>query len=175
VEIAPNVDALVESGTLPPKSESNNLSINCGGGRPGFFRFGDTSPGFVGDQDFKGGNTETSQSTIDVSAPNAAPAEVYQTERWGDCAYTIPVGKNSCTVRLHFAETKFEPGERKFNVDINGRRVLTDFDIAGEAGKNKAVVKEFKSVAPDANGNIVITLSRGSADEPKICGIEILK
>jgi hypothetical protein len=175
VEIALNKDAFVRSGTLPKRSELGNISINCGGGRPGFFRFGDTSPGFVGDQDFKGGNTETSRNTIDVNAPNAAPAEVYQTERWGDCAYTIPVGKNPRTVRLHFAETKFGPGERKFNVDINGRRVLTDFDIAGETGKNKAVVKEFKSIAPNADGNIVVTLSRGSADQPKICGIEILK
>ena len=78
-------------------------------------------------------------------------------------------------MRLHFAETKFDPGQRKFNVDLNGQRVLTDFDIAGEGGKNKAVVKDFASIKPDAEGNIVIALSRGSADEPKICGIQLLK
>ena len=78
-------------------------------------------------------------------------------------------------MRLHFAEVKLDPGQRKFNVDINGQRVLTDFDIAGEGGKNKAVVKDFDSITPDADGHIVIALSRGSADEPKICGIQILK
>jgi hypothetical protein len=53
--------------------------------------------------------------------------------------------------------------------------VLTDFDIAAEAGKDRALVKEFGGIIPDPDGNIVIAFSRGSADEPKICGIQILK
>ena len=60
-------------------------------------------------------------------------------------------------------------------MDINGRRVLTDYDIAAEAGKDKAVVKDFPAISPDADGNIVIAFMRGSADEPKVCGIQILR
>ena len=131
---------------------------------------------FARDWDFKGGSGAATGGVIDVNVPNAAPAEVYQSERWGKCAYTLPVKKGSSyTVRLHFAEVKLDPGQRKFNVAINGQRVLTDFDIAGEGGRNKAVVEDFASISPDADGNIVIALSRGSADEPKICGIQLLK
>jgi hypothetical protein len=101
---------------------------------------------------------------------------VYQSERWGKCTYTIPVRQGPpCTVRLHFAEVKLEPGQRKFNVDINGHRVLSDYDIAAEGGKDKAVVKDFPAISPDANGNIAIAFTRGSADEPKICGIQLLR
>jgi hypothetical protein len=175
VQVAPNAGAVVQTGVVTAKND-HEVSINCGGGRPGFSRFGDTTPGFAADHDFKGGNTANSRDEIDLSATNSAPAEVYQTERWGDCSYIIPVGKEGPrTVRLHFAEVRFGPGERKFNVDLNGRRVLADFDIAAVAGKDRALVKDFEGINPDSNGNIVITFSRGSADEPKICGIQILK
>jgi len=60
-------------------------------------------------------------------------------------------------------------------VEISGQRVLTDFDIAAEAGKDKALVKDFPSVKADSQGNIVINFTRGPADEPKICGIQILR
>jgi hypothetical protein len=80
-------------------------------------------------------------------------------------------------VRLHFAETSFDaPGKRKFNVEINGNRVLSDFDVTQEAGaKDKAVVKEFPDIAPDSNGNIVIKFLNGSVDQPEINGIEIFE
>jgi hypothetical protein len=178
VQVVPNTDAQSLGATsTPANSLTETVSINCGGGPVGFFRFGAPSLGvFARDWDFKGGSGAATSGVIDVNVPNAAPAEIYQSERWGKCAYTLPVKKGSSyTVRLHFAEVKLDPGQRKFNVAINGQRVLTDFDIAGEGGRNKAVVKDFASISPDADGNIVIALSRGSADEPKICGIQLLK
>ncbi|MGA2864082.1 MAG: malectin domain-containing carbohydrate-binding protein [Verrucomicrobiota bacterium] len=177
VRVVPNTEAQVRSGVASRASEAaESVSINCGGGRLGFFRFGAPVPGFVGDRDYRGGNIASIREAIDTQVPNAAPPAVYQTERWGACAYTIPAGKAAaCTVRLHFAEVKFAPGERKFNVVINGRRVLTDFDIAAEAGKGKALVKDFASLTPDAGGNIVIEFTKGAAGEPKICGIELFK
>jgi hypothetical protein len=57
--------------------------------------------------------------------------------------------------------------------------VLTNFDIfAAAGGRNKAVVREFPDIAPDARGNIVIRIM-AAPDSPdqnaKISGIEILK
>jgi hypothetical protein len=175
VQVAPNLEALAVGPSASSLTES--LGIHCGGEPVGFFRFGAPSLGvFARDVDFKGGNAAGTNTVMDTNVPNAAPAEIYQTERWGDCAYTLPVKLGSSyTVRLHFAEKKYEAGQRKFNVVINGRRVLTDFDIAGEGGRNKAVVKDFASVKPDGDGHIVIAFSRGSAGEPAICGIQILK
>ena len=178
VQIVPNTDAQSLGATsTTANSLIETLSINCGGGPIGFFRFGAQSLGvFARDWDFKGGTGAATSGGCDVHVPNAAPLEVYQSERWGNCTYTLPVKKGSSyTVRLHFAEVKLDPGQRKFNVTLNGQHVLTDFDIAGEGGKNKAVVKDFASTSPDADGNIVIALNRGSADEPKICGIQLLK
>ena len=178
VAIEPNTEALVPMPvSLPTNGWYGNVSLDCGGGYLGFgFRFGAPESGFVSDRDFHGGDTFYTPATIDTSAPNAAPSGVYQTERFGDCTYTIPVEQgHACTVRLHFAELKFGPGGRKFNVDINGKRRLRDFDIAAEAGKDKALVKEFDGIEPDANGNIVVAFSRGSADQPKICGIQVIQ
>jgi hypothetical protein len=119
--------------------------------------------------------------TVDATAPMAGPAAVYQTERWGACRYRFsmkpPPPGGSYTVRLHFAEVKFDAaGKRVFNVDINGRKALAGFDIFQEAGgRNKAVVREFPGVLPDDGGNITIQFRRGAADEPKICAIEITR
>jgi hypothetical protein len=178
VQIVPNTDAQSLGATFASATSlTETVSINCGGGPVGFFRFGAPSLGvFARDWDFKGGAGAATSGVVDVNVPKAAPLEVYQSERWGKCTYTLPVKKGSSyTVRLHFAEARLDPGLRKFNVTINGQRVLTDFDIAGEGGKNKAVVKDFASISPDADGNVIIALSRGSADEPKICGIQLLK
>jgi hypothetical protein len=175
--VEPNTGALVQMPvSLPTNAWSGDTKIDCGGGYLGSFRFGSPESGFVSDCDFEGGNTLYTPGPIDVSAAHAAPAGIYQTERYGDCTYTIPVAKEHVyTVRLHFAELRFGPGQRKFNVNINGRRALTEFDIASEAGKDKALVKDFEGIEPDANGNIVVHFSRGSKDEPKICGIEIIR
>lgn len=179
VRIIPNAAALVHSTPSPAAQSdvSGSVSINCGGSGTDPFRFGaPPSGGFGGDRDFSGGSTATSAAPVETSVPHAAPMSVYQTERWGPCTYSIPVKPGRAyTVRLHFAESKFAVGERKFNVDINGQRALTDFDIAAEAGGlNKAVVKDFPGIAPDPEGHIVIAFSLGSADQPKVCGIEIL-
>jgi hypothetical protein len=178
VSVAPNTAAQVRPDlALVGQSPSAVANINCGGGQLGLFRFGEPgSEKFARDRDFRGGKADSTANAIDTSFASAAPVDVYQTERWGVCTYTIPANKaGTFTVRLHFAETKFGPGERKFNVEINGQRVLTDLDIAAEAGKSKALVKDFPSIKPDPQGNIVIGFTRGSADEPKICGIQVLR
>jgi hypothetical protein len=177
IQVVPNAEAQVLGAVAAsPAQAAGTVSINCGGPRLGFFRFGAPVEGFVGDRDFSGGNTASTKEAIDTQTPNAAPAAVYQTERWGESTYTIPAGTGAaCTVRLHFAEVKLSPGGRKFNVAINGRRALTDFDIAAEAGKAKALVKDFDSITPDAKGNIIIRFTKGAADEPKICGIQLIR
>ena len=172
VPVALNTDARVPAGVMAaPPSE---VGIRCGGGRVGFFHFGAAPGGFGMDRYFEGGSVAATKADVDVSAPNAAPAAVYQTERWGRCTYSIPVSGAACRVRLHFAELKYAPGQRQFNVAINGRRVLTNYDIAAEAGKGKAVVKDFPGITPDAKGNVVIEFTKGTADDPKVCAIQVL-
>ena len=134
---------------------------------------------FVPDPNIEAGSTNSNRNAIDVSAPNAAPQAVYQSERYGsDFSFSFAVPKNGLyNVRLHFAEIfGAAPGRRLENVDINGARVLSNLDIAQEAGPNKALVKDFADIAPDAAGNIVIRVSAApnAVDRnAKISAIEI--
>lgn len=186
IQIVPNTDAQARGATAAPSPVEGliaNVSVNCGGTQLAPLRLGapvtPPSPdgGFISDKYFSGGNAYLNGETIDTNnVPDCAPEGIYQSERWGNCRYTFHVKPGHAhTVRLHFAENKFDEGGRKFNVDINGHRVLTEFDIVAAGGKYKAVVKNFPAITPDANGNIVVAFSRGSADEPKICGIQIIE
>jgi len=165
---------------LPAPAAENSVAfevpirVTCGGDEP--------AGKFIPDPSMISGDVNHADSTIDTSVPNAAPAAVYQSERYGsDFAYTFPVPQGGhYLVRLHFAEI-FDngAGNRGENIAINGQKALSNFDIfAAAGGMNKALVKEFPDVAPDAQGNIVIRIS-ATPDSPdqnaKISGIEILK
>jgi hypothetical protein len=146
------------------------ISINSGG---------DAVEGFVADTGVTGGNLAPPRNVaIDrslVAAPKP-PEAVYQTERWGAMTYRVRgmTARSAHKVLLHFAEVYFtKSGQRKFNVNINGARVLTNFDIFAAAGaKNKAVMRSFDATA-NASGEIVIEFAAGSVDQPKIDGIVI--
>ncbi len=89
---------------------------------------------------------------------------MYQYGRFGSFVYTISglTPGVSCRVRLHFADVDFDkPGQRVFNVAVNGKRVLTHEDIVAEAGaKDKVIVKEF-TVPADAEGQVVLSFRGG--------------
>ncbi len=134
---------------------------------------------FVPDPNMLDGSTNRGRVRIDTSAPNAAPARIYMSERYGsDFTYRFPVPKDrTFTVRLHFAEIFDEgAGMRVENISLNGKLVLPNFDIFAIAGKNKAVVKEFTDVKPNKDGTITIRIQAApnSPDQnAKISGIEI--
>ena len=79
-------------------------------------------------------------------------------------------------MRLHFAETSTSnANKRRFNVSINGAKVLNNFDIVSVAGSlNKAVVLQFAAVA-DSSGRIVLQFTGSKAGEGKVSAIEVLK
>ena len=104
---------------------------------------------------------------IDTSAvTNPAPQGAYQTERFGNFAYTFSgfTTTRIYTVRLHFAELSWTAGgQRLFNVAINGTSVLNNFDIFATAGaQNRALTEQFTAVA-SASGSITIAFTQGSA------------
>jgi len=82
------------------------------------------------------------------------------------------------SVRLHFAEIEgAKPGQRVFDVKLQDKVVLKDFDIAATAGTNYAVVKQFDGIV--ATGALDVELVPKSAgqtslSEPIISGIEIV-
>ena len=140
----------------------------------------ETVGGFIPDPNMMDGSTNSNEGAIDTSAPGAGPAAMYRSERYGaDFAYSFPVPAGKYHVRLHFAEIfGDEAGQRMENIQINGKTVLANFDpIVAAGGPDKAVVKDFMDIAPDAKGNIVVRVmaAPGSPDQnAKISGIEIM-
>jgi hypothetical protein len=157
------------SPTATPVAGSGGIAISAGGDQVG---------NFVADTDYSGGLTDSTQDHVDTGGvTDPAPEKVYQSERWGAFTYTIPnlTPGASYLVRLHFAEIYFsQPGQREFNVSINGQMVLQNFDIVVAAGgPRRAVIEQFTFPA-DANGQIVIAFTTGPANFPKVSGIEII-
>jgi hypothetical protein len=107
--------------------------------------------------------------------------ELYQRGREGEFRYDIPANAGVYELRLHFAETRFgqNPADgaetvRKFDVALNGRPLLSDFDIARDAaGPNTATVKVWKDVAPAEDGYLHFSFT-GRAGQPLLNGIELL-
>ncbi len=91
---------------------------------------------------------------------------------------TIPVAKDdgtegTYTVRLHFTEPEdLQPGQRVFDVQIEGRTVVEKFDIVREAGGfERSLVKEIKGL--QLKDKLVISL-KAHRGKPLICGLEIV-
>lgn len=79
--------------------------------------------------------------------------------------YAFCLGEGSYTVNLHFAETVFSGdtitysslGRRFFDIYVQGKLEVKDFDIVSEAkGAGRAVVKSFQAMV--TNGTLEIRL-----------------
>jgi outer membrane protein assembly factor BamB len=90
-----------------------------------------------------------------------------------DGAFATP---QAYTVRLYFAEPDDRaPGERVFSVALQGKEVLTGFDIAAAAGAARTViVKDFPVVPITDDLAIMLTPAPGSQAPPVLCGVELL-
>lgn len=79
------------------------------------------------------------------------------------------------TVNLHFVEPDKEtkPGERVFDVAIQGETMLREFDVMAEAGGPlKAVVRTWQDIPAD--GAMEIALTPRTQRQPVLCGVEIV-
>lgn len=184
------ISAIVDNGTLIAESNeadnTRNATINVDAVPVTAINAGEdavTYAPFQTDRSFNGGLTFSTTNTVTTTgAANPAPAQVYQSERYGNGAgfsYTIGglTSGTSYLVRLHFAETLLTgSGTRIFSVNINGGTVeLPNFDIWSAAGdQNKAVTREFNATA-NPSGQIVIDFIPGSVQNPKVNGLEILR
>src|SRR5437868_4681284 len=116
------------------------FEINAGGGAVDSF---DADSYFT-----DGGAYQTSDAVETRGVVTAGPMAIYQSERHGTSfSYNFPdlTPQSAYHVRLHFAELTWDrPGERVFNVLINGVTVLSNFDLVAEAGAPRtAIVRTF--------------------------------
>ncbi len=125
------------------------------------------------DKAFVGGMTAATGLAIAVKRD----PELYQSERWGpDFRYVFPVPPGKYRVSLKFTEVYLKaPGQRVFDVAINGRKVLDHFDILQAAkGFARGVDESFKDIQPDSRGHIEVRFS-SEVQNAKVCAIEVVR
>lgn len=116
---------------------------------------------------------------LDPSVPATTPPEVFDTQRYDDpfdpsqMSWDFPVGAGRAVeVRLYFKNgypgTSL-PGQRVFNVQIDGVPVLTNYDIVADVGHNVGVMKSFFVVG---DGNLDIDFL-SVVNNPLVSAIEI--
>jgi len=166
-------DAVAKKYTWNPDPVVNaDRIVNAGG--PSVGAFGE-------DINFWGGTVATNAAgVVDTKGvKNAAPADVYQTERYGDFSYQFSglLPNRKYYLRLHFAENYSgitAAGQRLFSVYFNNVRVLNRCDVYALAGnrRNRAVVREIIGTT-DAQGRINLRFE-SIVQNALVNGIEIV-
>ena len=126
---------------------------------------------------YSGGTTGYLANTI--SGICAGAQSLYQRERYstlsGGFYYEFDCPEGIYQITLLEAETYWNgAGKREFNVFIQGRQVLTNFDIyAAAGGQNIPISLVFTNAV--TNSQLQILFTPGAADNARISGIQILK
>jgi len=112
--------------------------------------------------------------------------ELYETERWGNFSYAIPVSPGKYTVLLHFAvrhgdwdQSLSLSGDNRatvahiFNVFCNGKVLLNNFNLVKEARQTDVVFRKATGLEPNAQGKLLLSFVpvEGYAT---VTGIEVL-
>ena len=162
--------AVSSVGFNPPPEETPSeptlaLAINAGGDAA-------TLDGiqYQADAYFTGGLTYTNTNEIAGTNEDA----VYQSERYDDSSYAIPVDNGTYNVRFNFSETYHDMvGERVFNVIIEGQNRLSNVDIFQKVGFNAAMTEEVDDITV-SDGTLNIEFQSITA-LAKVTGIVIYK
>jgi hypothetical protein len=127
------------------------------------------------DQLFEGG---TASSLPALEAAGDHPA--YRAQRKGSFSYHIPLPSGVYEVRLHFVESEFgdttvgAETSRLFDIEVNGRRLIHDFDVSADAGGSRTPdVKVLTDLSPAADGRLHLRFAHVNY-RAILNGIEIL-
>jgi len=145
--------------TATPPSASYVQAVNCGSGEG--YRASDDfwyapdqaySPGSWG---WEGPHSKTWTNTLDVQGTGDDP--LYESQRYSMDAYRFTVPDGQYQVLLCFAEIfqYVKTGNRVFAVEIEGRRVLNNLDLAALGARNRALEQVFNTAVSDGTLDIV--------------------
>ncbi|WP_266077770.1 malectin domain-containing carbohydrate-binding protein [Haladaptatus caseinilyticus] len=186
--------------TTAPKATAV-YRVNVGGkrlsmadGGPDWTRDTERRPSRFGNARKSGSHTNSTNDRIARTAavPSGTPEAVFQSRRYDadnagsladntEMQYRFPVEKGTYEVRLYFVESYFgnsewndydEKGPRTFDVEIEDKRVLNNYDMYEELGHDKGTMKSF-TVKPK-DGTIDVRFLHEEED-PMLSGIEIVR
>jgi len=123
-------------------------------------------------------------ATYTVAVKGTDDAELYESERWGNFSYAIPVTPGRYAVTLYFAvrhgewdqSTSGSEGNavaHVFDVYCNGNALLKNFNLALEARQSDVVTRKYVGLQPNAQGKLLLNFVpvEGYAT---VTGIEVL-
>lgn len=115
------------------------------------------------------------RNATDAAIAGTRDDALYQTEAWasGALRYDLAVPDGTYEVTLHFAEIwdgAFRDGRRRFDVEIEGAKVIDDLDLFARVGANRAY--ETSHVVRVADGRLDVDLREG-VQNPKLSAIEV--
>ncbi len=136
-----NVEVIVEAATPV-------YAINCGG--PEFVRADGTV--FLADTMYSDG--KLSKGTSDPIA-STSDDPLYQSARYGNFSYTIPLPNGTYVLKLMFNELYWDQtGKRRFDVQVEGSTVIDNLDLVDVAGHDTAYDMEIPVQVSDGQLNI---------------------
>jgi len=177
------IAALVPAAALKSAPDDILYRVNAGGPElasadGGIDWAADTAANPSDQHNQTGRESRYATSTVDATVPPGTPVAVFESGRWtaGDSeplAWTFPVAPGTYEVRLYFADSHSSlPGQRAFDVLLENRPVLTDYDIVAEAGSDIGTMKSFRVEVSD--GALDVDFLHGSANNPILNAIEIV-
>jgi hypothetical protein len=148
-----NAIEITQGPTLPPPT---TFFVNSGGAP-----FTDTSGNvYQADVDYSGGSTYSTTAAITGTPDQILNQPLYQSQRYGNFSYSVPLANGDYNVTLKFAELYFNSaGQRVFDVSMQGQQVITNLDVYSAAGGENAAydVTTPVSVTNLTNGMLTIT------------------
>ena len=159
-----NANLRINRVTTIPLPGATVFATNSGGAA---YTAVDGTP-YSADSAFEGGSTQVSTHTL----ANTSDGTLYNSWRFGNFAYRIPVTNGRYEIDVHFAETYNSAiGQRLFNMSIQGVPRLQETDIAAEAGIDMALIKHYEINV--SNAEILIEFSNGSVGSARVDAIRI--
>ncbi len=156
-------DAIAPGTRVPFKTQSTVLAINFGGAA--FTGADGTS--YLADQYFTGGAGYATGSPIASTSDDA----IYQSVRYGNFAYSIPIANGSYFVTLKCSEIYWSANARRvFTVTVEGNSAVTDLDIYARVGANAAYDITVPVTIADGVLDLGVIALR---DQPNLSGIVI--
>jgi len=162
-------------------SAPNNVTITVNPATTGAVAYrlnagGSATGSFAADAYFNPAPGSASSSAASI-AGTATPA-LYQSERAGSrFSYALPVSNGSYSVVLHFAEFYWtQPGQRVFDVALEGQKVLRKYDIVAKAGPFAATTETLAVTVTDGVLNLDFSAlsTEGGVDQAKLSALEVL-
>lgn len=160
------ISASFKANTTTTTAGTVVFAANCGGSA-----FTDaTGVKFQADTKFIGGATNSTTAAIPVTINDT----LYQSWRYGNMSYSIPMANGNYSVTLKFSDWYTKVGQRVFNVAMQGVTVLSNFDIFAKAGgtlnpydvtipvtvSNGTLTIKFTNVVDNAKINAIVVKTR---------------